>query len=280
MNYRHHYHAGNFADVMKHALFLELLEALQQQAPQGVLVFDTHAGAGVYDLEGPMALKSLEAERGIVRLAADRLAPAPLQRLIRRVEAANPQGGLRYYPGSPMLALAALRPRDLYLGCEAREDDADALDRLLAASRGGGQVRAFAGDGYQVLSETAPPAGRRSLVLIDPPYERGDEADQIVEAAGRRLALEPHGCLLIWAPLKDLESFDGLLRRLEDLQPAALTASEARLRPWSDPMKMNGSAMIQIGGPDVSRQALQVCQWIAAACGEADAAARVRRLAG
>lgn len=277
MNYRHHFHAGNFADVMKHALWLQLLARLKQDTTP-FCVTDTHAGAGLYDLQDAMARRSKEADAGIGRLMADNAAPPVFAPLKAAVRAANPDGALRWYRGSPLLTVGALRRGDAYLGCELRADDQQALKALLAPTAKGLRVEVVLADGYAQLA--APPADRRSkcVYLIDPPFERSDEYAQLVGGVTRALKARPDAMFAIWAPLKDLETFDALLRGLEALEPPSLLVAEARLRPLLDPMKMNGSAMIFIGGPDPKSEAESVCDWVVRACGEAGGAARIRKL--
>ncbi len=215
-------------------------------------------------------------------------APEPLARLREAVMAENPGGRLQVYPGSAALTLAVLRPGDRYLGCELRMDDFQALEATLKARRrpGGATASAEHGDGYAAMGRSAPrtrpfggqgPAVLRAC-LIDPPFERGDERERILAAVAGTLTDGPPPAVAVWAPLKDLESFDGLLRGLEALRPASLTAAEAWLRPPVDPMKMNGAAMIFVNAPDLCREAEAVCTWVARVCGEPGGRGRVRRL--
>lgn len=265
LNYRHHFHAGNFADMMKHALLLALIDA----GAKDLRVVETHAGAGLYDLEGEMARKSAEAEAGIGRLWTEAEPPAPLARLKAAVQAVNP-GALRLYPGSPLLALQALSPRGRYLGFELRSDDAEALSAVLQRHGAGrGEVRV--GDGYAGASAVVR---RGDLVLIDPPYEQGDDYDRAAAAAG--VALGRGAAVALWAPIKDLETLDALVRRLEALSPPSLMVAEVRLRPLVNPMAMNGSAMMLMGAPDASDAARAVGDWVVAHCGGAGARSAVR----
>ncbi len=279
LNYRHHFHAGNFADVMKHALWLQLLARLTGDAAP-LTVIDTHAGAGLYDLRDDMACRSREADAGVGRMMADEAAPAVFAPLKAAVRAANPKGGLRFYPGSPLLTVKVLRRGDRYEGCELRSDDQTAVQALLDqdANAKGGDARAILADGYQQLGRPASRAVAKLSFLIDPPFERGDEYQQVIAGVGRELALRPKTVFAIWAPLKDLETFDALLRGLEALHPPSLLVAETRLRPLLDPMRMNGSAMILIGGPDLADDANSICQWVVGACGEAGGKAMVRKL--
>ena len=279
LNYRHHFHAGNFADVMKHGLWLQLLVRLTAD-PAPLTVIDTHAGAGLYDLEDAMARRSGEADAGVGRLMTDETAPAVFDPLKAAVRAVNPKGGLRFYPGSPLLTVAALRRGDRYDGCELRAEDQEALRVLLARGKAANQAAAGAilTDGYEQLGRKATGERARLTYLIDAPFERGDEYDQIVTSVARALEVSPASVFAIWAPLKDLETFDALLRRLEALKPSSLLAAEARLRPMLNPMTMNGSAMILIGAPNLSDEAAAICEWVAKGCGDEGAKAVVRKL--
>lgn len=273
MNYRHHFHAGNFADVMKHAILLALLEAAR--AKGGVRLVETHAGAGLYDLQGDLARRTGEAEAGVGRLMAAGGLPASLAALKTAVARVNPGGELRFYPGSPLAALGALGRGDRYLGCELRPEDQATLDALLRERAGPPEAKAVAADGYAMLETQV---GRGDLVLIDPPYERGDDYDRAADAVG--LCLERGAGAALWAPVKDLETLDALVRRLEAFSPHRLVLAEVRLRPLVNPMTMNGSAMLLADTPDVAAEADAVCAWTAAHCGEAGARGRARVLIG
>ncbi len=275
MNYRHAFHAGNFADVLKHALLLEALDALLADAAP-LEALDTHAGAGLYDLQDARALKSGEARGGVVRLMADPAPPPSFRGLAAAVAEANPEAGLRWYPGSPRLALDRLRPGDGWTGCELRPEEAQALRDTLAPPPGV-RARVHEGDGY--AQAEIRPAGARRFVLIDPPFERADEADRIVSALGA-LVRDPLACALVWLPLKDLDTFDRLLSRVEALEPPPSLAVQARLRPLDDPMRMNGAALLIVGGGLAERleaAAREVATWIAMGAGEAGARGVVER---
>lgn len=262
LNYRHAFHAGNFADLVKHAALLQLLARLTAQGGP-LSVIDTHAGRGVYDLAGLEAKKSGEAAAGIARLMAAPDAPAEFAPLSAAVRTLNGGGLSRRYPGSPWLVAQALRPGDSYLACELRPDEHAALRELMKARRG---VRTLCADGFEAAVEQAPADGR-SLLLIDPPFERADDYARIVQtlAGARRRA----ATALVWLPLKDLETFDGFLRDLEDAAPAPALVAETRMRPLSDPLKMNGCALVLLGAPDGMAQVLEaICGWTARTLGE------------
>jgi 23S rRNA (adenine2030-N6)-methyltransferase len=273
MNYRHAFHAGNFADLLKHALLSELLAALTADAA-ALTVIDTHAGAGVYDLGGAMARKTGEAERGVAVLMTDGDAPAAFNRLKHAVRRANGGGPVRLYPGSPMLIAHALRPRDAYIACEVRPDDYATLKQALPRDSGALALKA---DGWTVATQRTRPPPARMFVLIDPPFERGDDYGRIVETVAAVLRINPAAVIAIWLPIKELATYDAFLGDLED----ALTATrpmvaEVRLRALSDPTKMNGCAVAVINPPaNVKVAALEVSNWIARVLGEADARASV-----
>ena len=273
MNYRHAFHAGNFADLIKHAALLQLLGRLT--ADEGPLtVIDTHAGRGLYDLAGPEARRSGEAEAGVVRLMAARDAPPEFAPLVEAVTALNAGPQARRYPGSPWLIAEALRPHDRYLACELRPEEHGALQALM---KGRANVTTLCADGYAAAAERCPDKGA-VLVLIDPPFERPDDYRRIVDTVARVRRRNRAAQVLIWLPLKDLETFDGFLRDLEDAIPAPLLVAEARMRPLRDPMKMNGCALVLVGAPDGFEAPLAaICGWVAQALGE-DGEARIYRL--
>jgi 23S rRNA (adenine2030-N6)-methyltransferase len=264
---------------MKHALWLQLLARLKGDASP-LTVIDTHAGAGLYDLQDDRARRSQEAQAGVGRLMVDDQAPSVFTPLKTAVRAVNPKGELRLYPGSPLLTVEALRPGDSYFGYELRPDDHAALQGLLKARKNAVACEAVGvlDDGYSQIGRRPPLDAARPVYLVDPPFERGDEYDQIVAGVGRGLADRPDATFAIWAPLKDLETFDALLRALEALGSMSILAVEAWLRPMLNPMTMNGSAMIFVGAPDIEAEATAVCQWVVAACGEAGGKARIRKL--
>lgn len=258
MNYRHAFHAGNFADLVKHATLLRLLAELTRPGPP-LTVIDTHAGRGLYDLAGPEARKSGEAEAGIVRLMQAKDAPPEFASLIRTVAALNPDGGLARYPGSPWLIAQSLRPNDRYVACELRPDEHDALRVVL---RGRDNVRTLCADGYAAAVAECPPTGR-VLVLIDPPFEKPDDYARIVQTLAALRRRNRQAQALVWLPIKDLETLDAFLRDLEDDVAAPMCVAETRIRPLTDPMKMNGCALVLVDGPDLQGALAAICGWVA-----------------
>lgn len=272
MNYRHAFHAGNFADLVKHAGLLRLLSELT--AGGGPLtVIDTHAGRGLYDLAGPEAKKSGEAEAGIVQLMRAKDAPGEFAPLVQAVSALNAGRDVRRYPGSPWLIAEALRPGDRYLACELRKEEHDALRSAL---KGRPNVRTLNADGYAAAVAEAPARGR-VLVLIDPPFEKPDDYERIVDTLVALRRRNPVAQALVWLPIKDLETLDAFLRDLEDEVDAPMLAAETRMKPLTDPMKMNGCALVLVGGPDLEAPLAAICGWVAQALG-AGGGAQVYRL--
>lgn len=272
MNYRHAFHAGNFADLVKHGALTLLLDRLTAQ-PGPLTVIDTHAGAGGYDLTGEMARRSGEAAQGIARLMAADDAPAAFDGLKAAVRAMRAGGG-ELYPGSPRLIAAALRPGDRYIACELRDDDKALLAQTLAGTVG---AEARQADGYATAAAETPRTGR-AFVLIDPPFERGDDYRNIVETLRAVLGRNPAATVAVWLPLKDLETLDAFLRGVEAVGAKALVA-EARLRPLADPLKMNGCAMLIVGAPAGLETPLgDICHWVVDRLGDRGGLAKLWRL--
>ena len=274
MNYRHAFHAGNFADLHKHAIVLAMLSALQEQS-DALSVIDTHAGAGGYDLSGEMARRSGEAQAGIFRLKAAADAPAVFGPLLKAVAEMNGDKPGDLYPGSPRLLVRALRKADRYAGCELRPDDVQILRQTLAPYA---SAQALEADGYATAVERAGSrgfGGGRAFVVIDPPFERPDDYRQIAATTRAVLARAPDAALAIWLPIKDLETFDAFLRSMEAVTGNLLVA-ELRLRPLTDPMKMNGCAMVMVNAPaGVDVAATAAGDWIASRLGEKGGRSRV-----
>ncbi len=259
-------------------MLLALLEQLTSDR-RPLTVIDTHAGGGLYDLKDERASRSREAQAGIGRLMQDQAAPPIMHRLMTQVRTLNGAGELRWYPGSPLLSIAALRPDDQYIGYELRPDDQRSLSDLLKQRTPRGvQAQARCGDGYGALEGAPKRAERQVLYLIDPPFERGDEYAKIVRGVGSAGRADAHATFAVWTPIKDLETFDALLRRLEDLRIGDVTVAEVRLRPLQNPMTLNGCAMILLRTPDVAEAASAACVWIATRCGAVGAAAKVYSL--
>ncbi len=199
MNYRHAFHAGNFADVVKHALLCSLIRYLQRKE-KPFRVMDTHAGRGLYDLSGDEARRTGEGTEGIDRLIASPAWDDPLLADYRAaVEDTRARFGPDAYPGSPLIARHLLRRQDRLSAYELHPVDAAALAEQFA---GDVQVKTIELDGWLALGAHVPPKEKRGLVLIDPPFERTDEIETIVEQLQRAHARWPGGIYAVWYPLK------------------------------------------------------------------------------
>jgi len=267
MNYRHSFHAGNFADLVKHALILWLLKERQAQtATLGpVTVLDTHAGGGLYDLTGDAA-RSREAEAGVERLMSAQNCPPLIEVLRNEVKALNPQGGVRYYPGSPLLIARSLSAADAYCGFEMNPPVKLMLDEAVADFK---QASSAQGDGYD-LARVAARNLKGPLILIDPPFEKPDDYVRCAQTAAAIIKADPTACVAIWTPLKDMETFDGFIRRLEEAKLSRVVVAEARMRPLTNPMKLNGCTMTVVNAPSgTDAAAAEICGWVTANLGEA-----------
>lgn len=204
MNYRHAFHVGNHADVLKHAVLLYCLDALKRkETPFAVL--DTHAGRGLYDLSSDAAERSPEWRDGVGRIW-DWPAPPPLiARYIEAVRSFNADGALRIYPGSPAMVTTNLRADDILMACELHPEEAAALKRALPRTA---NVQVHQRDGWEALGALLPPPQKRGLVLIDPPYEAQGELERAARAFGPALKRFGHGTYLWWRPMKDERALD------------------------------------------------------------------------
>jgi 23S rRNA (adenine2030-N6)-methyltransferase len=272
VNYRHSFHAGNFADLVKHAALTRLLARLTAD-PAPLTVIDTHAGAGLYDLGEPGQARSKEAEAGVARLGGLDL-PAEFDGLAEAVRRRNPGGGVRFYPGSPALVADALRRQDRYVACELRPDDHAVLADNLAET--GKPAEARNADGYDTALTLSKGVRERLFLLIDPPFERPDDYLRTAETLRDVLGAKPDAVALVWLPLKDLETLDSFVRRLEAAGiPHALVA-EARMRPLHQPMRMNGCALVAVNAPSGFAVELEaICGFVVDALGEPGGRARL-----
>ncbi|MBS1070460.1 23S rRNA (adenine(2030)-N(6))-methyltransferase RlmJ [Gluconobacter cerinus] len=238
MNYRHAYHAGNFADCMKHAILLVLLKSLARK-PAGFCVLDTHAGCGQYDLSSEEAQKTGEWKSGIGRLL-DSEDPA-LQDYLSAVR------DLGLYPGSPALARHALRPQDQLVACELHPEDVRPLRRLF---RDDPQVSIHHRNGYEALRALLPPKDlKRGLVLIDPPFEKLDDFTQCAEAISLIRNRFRAGIVAVWYPIKHRTPVRAFYNALKDAGIRDILACEFLLRPPLDPSRLNGCGMLVVNAP-------------------------------
>jgi 23S rRNA (adenine2030-N6)-methyltransferase len=209
MNYRHAFHAGSFADVIKHIVLTRILLYLQEK-PAAFRVIDTHAGAGLYDLGGDEARRGGEWLTGIARILQARFSDATLPLLkpyLDTVRAYNPTNVLKAYPGSPLIARAMLRPQDRLTACEL---ESSARKQLIEQLRRDTQARIVDLDGWTALPAFVPPNERRGLVLIDPPFEAANEFEHLASGFAAAFKKWPTGSYLLWYPAKSRRAADDL----------------------------------------------------------------------
>jgi len=248
MNYRHAFHAGNFADVVKHAVLCRILLHLRDK-PAAFRVIDSHAGAGRYELTGPEASRTGEWRDGIERLLQADLAPrarALLAPYLDAVAALNPGGQLAVYPGSPALVQALLRPQDRLIACELEPQAAAALERQL---RGDRRAKAIAIDGWTALAAYVPPVERRGLVLIDPPFEQPDEFSRMVQGLATAHRKWATGGYLLWYPIKDPAEVAAFARRLARSGIRRMLRMELISAPAAPDGGLRGCGLIAVNPP-------------------------------
>ncbi|MBS0212185.1 MAG: 23S rRNA (adenine(2030)-N(6))-methyltransferase RlmJ [Proteobacteria bacterium] len=246
MNYRHAFHAGNHADVFKHVVLLAVLDALKRK-PAPFMVLDTHAGRGRYSLASSAAQRTGEAQSGVARALGLHSNSEALVRYQQAIRACNPDGGLRVYPGSPLLAAMALREQDRLICRETQSEEAQALAALFAHDR---RVQVQAGDGWAAIKALLPPTPRRGLVLIDPPYEAQlAEFDTALAALGEGLRRWSQGVFALWYPIKRGRDIQRFLRRAAQLPAQDILLAELLIRPDDSPLRLNGSGMLLLNPP-------------------------------
>ena len=237
MNYRHIYHAGNFADCFKHALLVVLLDSFGRK-PAPFFALDTHAGRGWYDLDGDAARRTSEAVMGIKRL---RLRPAPvLGRYLELVE----QLGL--YPGSPALIRAVMRDTDRLACCERHPEEAAALKTYFHRDP---RVEVHSRSGWEALGALLPPKEKRGIVFIDPPFEMQDEFGALAAGLRRGHGRFSHGMFAAWYPIKQMAAIRSFHADLSSSGIRDIVAIELHLRATTDPARLNGCGLLAINPP-------------------------------
>ncbi len=279
MNYRHAFHAGNFADVMKHAVLARLVDYLKRK-PAAFRVIDTHAGRGRYSLTGDEARRSPEWQAGIGRLRAAALparATALLAPYLDVVAAENPDGTLARYPGSPLLVRRLLRPQDRLSALELHPADARSLAALFA---GDVQARVTELDGWLALNAHVPPKERRGLVLVDPPFELPGEWERLVGGLAGAHRKWATGLFALWYPLKAPREVNGFVAALKATGIARLLRAEL-LVDTPMPGRLYGSGLILVNPPYVLEAELRIIlPALAAALAPGRASHRLEWLSG
>ncbi len=251
MNYRHAFHAGNHADVLKHTVLVNLLEAMgRKDSPYFVL--DTHAGRGHYLLASPESRKTSEAEDGVIKLFGQARLHESIERYLRAVQSHNPVGALVAYPGSPLLVAQHLREQDRLAACELQPEEAQALRELFHRDA---RVAVHTRDGYSAIKALLPPRigdtkFGRGLVLIDPPYEAQDaEYPQIIANVREGLTRWPSATWAIWYPIKQRRTLLPFFRKAAALPAKSIWLAELQVRPDDSPLRLAGSGMLMINAP-------------------------------
>ncbi len=251
MNYRHAFHAGNHADVLKHVVLLAVCDALTAK-PTPAFALDTHAGRGLYRLKSGSAQRTGEAEQGIGRLLAEQPRDPAIGRYLKAVAACRAAHGHDAYPGSPWLLAHALREQDRIACCELQPIEAAALKANFAADA---RVSVRESDGYAAIRALLPPkAGAtklaRGLILIDPPYEAQlDEFDAALAAVREGLQRWPQGTFALWYPIKLRRHLQPFYRKAANLQAKSALAAELLVRADDSPLRMNGSGILLLNAP-------------------------------
>ncbi len=257
MNYRHIYHAGNFADVLKHAVLARLIVYLQQK-DKAFRVLDTHAGIGLYDLTAEEAQKTGEWREGIGRLLEAELPPeaaALLEPYLATVRKLNPEKGISLYPGSPKLARMLLRPQDRLSAMELHPEDARALQLVFD---GDYQVRVTELDGWLALGAHLPPKEKRGLVLVDPPFEIDGEYDRLVTGLQKAYRRFSGGTYCLWYPMKKGAPINTFHTALKETGIPKIMACELTVKSDRDTSGLNGSGLIIVNPPYTLEQELRI----------------------
>jgi len=243
VNYRHAYHAGGIADLLKHAILMLLIERLKVKEKPWFLL-DTHAGIGLYDLSGVEAIKTGEFQTGIGALVASP-SPGPiLTSYLELVRRFNADGAIRFYPGSPAIAANLKRPEDRVVLCELHPDDYETLRTALPRTS---NLSFHRSDGYAALKAFLPPQERRGLVLIDPPFEDREEFRHLIDGMTLAWKRWPTGQYALWYPIKDRAQIDRFHAELGVF--GKVLAVEFLPEAVDEPERLNGSGLILINPP-------------------------------
>jgi 23S rRNA (adenine2030-N6)-methyltransferase len=261
MNYRHSFHAGNFADVFKHIILVALLQSLSRK-DNGFCFLDTHAGVGRYDLDSAAAKKSQEFTLGITKLIA---APKPPRlvsdylQIVKKINSTTPDE-LHFYPGSPYIAREFIRPQDRMVLTELHDEDFSALKTIFPHNK---QIGMHHQDGYQALKAFLPPKERRGLVLIDPPYEKPDELMQTCDALAAAVERWETGVFALWYPIKETRSIARFHQRLQLKIARPMLAIELSIHEETLATHLNGNGLIIVNPPwQFADEIKQILPWL------------------
>nr|WP_298115383.1 23S rRNA (adenine(2030)-N(6))-methyltransferase RlmJ [uncultured Pseudomonas sp.] len=259
MNYRHAFHAGNHADVLKHYVLSRLIALLsRKEAPFAYL--DSHAGVGLYDLQGDQASRTGEWLQGIDRLWQAENVPDPLLDYLEVIRAMNPDGVLRHYPGSPELARILSREQDRLHLNEKHPEDGRLLKENMHGDR---RVAVHLGEGWHVPRALLPTREKRALLLIDPPFEQADELERCVQALNDAIGRMRQAVVVIWYPIKDLNQLKRFYRDLQKSPAPKLLRIELYVQAADDAQRLNGSGLVISNPPwGLEDELKQVLPWL------------------
>jgi 23S rRNA (adenine2030-N6)-methyltransferase len=260
LSYRHLFHAGNFADVFKHALLTRLLIALAAKG-KPFCYLDTHAGTGRYDLTHRWAQKAREYENGIARIWKAKDAPAPLEPYLERVREFNPDHVLKAYPGSPLIARHFMRPCDRMVLVELNKTDHAELESVLAREK---HVAVRLMDGYQALRAYLPPPERRGLVLIDSSFDRAHEFHRIIVAMKDAHARWSTGVYAVWYPIMEARAMSDFYAQVVRSGIRKVLRLELMVRERDENTFIPGCGMLVVNPPwHFEEEAKSMLPWLA-----------------
>ncbi|MBP8236829.1 MAG: 23S rRNA (adenine(2030)-N(6))-methyltransferase RlmJ [Pseudomonas sp.] len=265
MNYRHAFHAGNHADVLKHYVLSRLIALLsRKEAPFAYL--DSHAGIGLYDLHGDQASRTGEWLEGIARLWQSSDVPDPLLDYLEVIRAMNPDGELRHYPGSPELARLLTREQDRLHLNEKHPEDGRLLKENMHGDR---RVAVHLGEGWYVPRALLPTREKRALLLIDPPFEQVDEMERCAQSLSEAISRMRQAVVAIWYPIKDLRQLNRFYRDLQKSKVPKLLRVELYVHPTDEAARLNGSGLVISNPPwGLEDELKQILPWLADLLGQ------------
>ncbi|MBF7729867.1 23S rRNA (adenine(2030)-N(6))-methyltransferase RlmJ [Pseudomonas sp. N040] len=245
MNYRHAFHAGNHADVLKHLTLSRIFALLaKKDAPYAYL--DSHAGVGLYDLAADQASRTGEFLQGIARLWQASVVPQVCADYLRVIHELNPDGQLRYYPGSPELARQLSRAQDRLHCNEKHPQDGQLLKENMHFDH---RVAVHLGEGWHVPRALMPTREKRAVLLIDPPFEQADELERCVKALNEAIGRMRQAIVVIWYPIKDARQLKRFYNQLTGSSAPKLLRVELLVHPADDATRLSGSGLVIANPP-------------------------------
>ncbi|MEP9318677.1 23S rRNA (adenine(2030)-N(6))-methyltransferase RlmJ [Pseudomonas sp. LABIM340] len=272
MNYRHAYHAGNHADVLKHIVLARIF-ALMARKDTPFAYLDSHSGIGLYDLLGDEASRTGEWESGIGRLYERDDLPELLQDYLGVVSALNPDGGLEFYPGSPELARRLTRPQDRVMLNELHPEDGRLLKANMAGER---RISVHQGDGWLLPRAFLPVSEKRGVLLIDPPFEQPDDLERCVTALDEAVGRMRQTVVAIWYPIKDRRQLKRFYQRLENSSAPKMLRVELCVHPADTADRLNGSGLVIVNPPwPLDEELRGLLPWLAETLAQSEGSSQV-----